>query len=65
MLHCLKEKKSDGSKYNVLLFSFVSHLQENVFIHEEELRENILKYAKIFFYECKNDMEVVGVNFAE
>ena len=38
MLHYLKEKKSDGSKYNVLLFSFVSHLQKSfVFIQKQEL----------------------------
>ena len=36
MLHCRKEMKSDGSKYNILLFSFVSHLQEGVFIHKEK-----------------------------
>ena len=37
MLHCRKKKKSDESKYNVLLFSFVSHLRERVvFIHKEK-----------------------------
>ena len=69
MLYCRKEKKSDGSKYNVLLFFLVSHLQESVLfflIHKEELRLNIFEYVKIFsFYEFKNDVEVVGINFAE
>ena len=54
MLHCQKEKKSDGSKYNVLLFlSFV--ISKKVFcflflIHKEELRWNIFEYVKIFSF---------------
>ena len=64
MLHCRKEKKSDGSKYNVLLFSFVSHLQESlVYIHKEKLRWNIWKYFLVS--ESKNEVEIVGVNFVE
>ena len=64
MLHCWKEKKSDGSKYNVLLFSFVCHLQENVFIHkEDEIFINMWKYFLLF--KSKNDAEIVDVNFVE
>ena len=67
MLHCWKEKKSDGSKYNVLLFSFVSHLQETVvFSYKVKLRWNVLNIGKYFLVsESKNDVEVLGVNFAE
>ena len=66
MLHCWKEKKSDGSKYNVLSFSFVSHLQESVVFIHEELRWNVFKYVKIFsFFYSKTVVEVVDFNFTE
>ena len=45
MLHCRKEKKSDESKYNVLLFS---SLESVVFIHKKELGLNIFKYIETF-----------------
>ena len=67
MLHCPKEKKSDGSKFNVLLFSFFSHLWESVvFIHKKEPGKIFLNMWKYFLAsETKNNVEVVGVSFAE
>ena len=49
MLHCRKEKKSDGSKYNVVLFSFVNHLQKSVVLFTYKKIEIICAKCKIFF----------------
>ena len=67
MLHCQKEKKSDGSRYNVLLFFSLVICKKVLFLFTKKNWDKIfLNELNYFFgYKSKIEVKVVSVNFAE